>query len=87
MRAGTEPRENHLDLAPQLIAARSRARQLRELVELVGSAALGESDRHYYNWSRCSSRSWSTNDRTRAVRSTRPWTAPGVWRRRCHGRN
>jgi V/A-type H+-transporting ATPase subunit B len=40
-------REDHLDLAAQLIAALSRARQVRELVELVGSAALGESDRHY----------------------------------------
>ena len=35
-------REDHLDLAAQLIAALSRARQVRELVELVGSAALGE---------------------------------------------
>jgi V/A-type H+-transporting ATPase subunit B len=40
-------REDHLDLAAQLIAALARARQVRELVELVGPAALGESDRHY----------------------------------------
>jgi V/A-type H+-transporting ATPase subunit B len=44
-RGGT--REDHLDLAAQLIAALSRARQVRELAELVGSAALGASDRHY----------------------------------------
>ena len=40
-------REDHLDLAAQLTAALSRARQVRELAELVGTAALGESDRHY----------------------------------------
>jgi V/A-type H+/Na+-transporting ATPase subunit B len=40
-------REDHLDLAAQLVAALSRARQIRELAELVGTAALGESDRHY----------------------------------------
>ena len=39
-------REDHLDLAAQFIAALSRARQVRELAELVGTAALGESDRH-----------------------------------------
>ena len=50
MRRGAGPdrtREDHLDLAAQLIASLSRARQVRELAELVGVAALGESDRAY----------------------------------------
>ncbi len=50
MRHGAGPgrtREDHLDLAAQVLAALARARQVRELAELLGSAALSETDRHY----------------------------------------
>lgn len=40
-------REDHLDLAAQLLAALARARQVRELADLVGPAALSETDRQY----------------------------------------
>ncbi len=40
-------REDHLDLAGQVLAALARARQVRELAELVGPAALGDTDRAY----------------------------------------
>jgi V/A-type H+-transporting ATPase subunit B len=40
-------RADHLDVAAQLLAALSRARQVGTLAELVGAAALSEVDRHY----------------------------------------
>lgn len=40
-------REDHLDVAAQMLAALARARQARELAELIGSAALSESDRRH----------------------------------------
>jgi V/A-type H+-transporting ATPase subunit B len=50
MRKGTgvgRTREDHLDVAAQVIAALARARQAAELSELVGMAALSETDRSY----------------------------------------
>ncbi len=50
MRNGAGPgrtREDHVDLAAQLLAALARARQVRELADLVGPAALSETDRRY----------------------------------------
>jgi V/A-type H+-transporting ATPase subunit B len=50
MRHGAGPgrtREDHLDVAAQLLAALARARQVGELAELVGTAALSATDRHY----------------------------------------
>jgi V/A-type H+/Na+-transporting ATPase subunit B len=50
MRRGAGPgrtREDHLDLAAQILAALSRARQVRELAELLGAAALSETDQKY----------------------------------------
>ena len=50
MRKGAGPgrtRADHLDLAAQLMAALARARQARELAELVGAAALSATDRQY----------------------------------------
>jgi V/A-type H+-transporting ATPase subunit B len=50
MRRGAGPgrtREDHLDLAAQLIGSLSRASQVRELAELVGPTAVGERDRAY----------------------------------------
>jgi V/A-type H+/Na+-transporting ATPase subunit B len=40
-------RPDHLPLAAQAMAALARAREVRELAELVGPAALGETDRAY----------------------------------------
>ena len=50
MRRGAGPgrtRDDHLDVAAQLLSALARARQVRELAELVGEAALGATDRLY----------------------------------------
>ncbi len=40
-------RDDHLDLAAQLLASLARSRQVRELAELVGPAALSPADRSY----------------------------------------
>jgi V/A-type H+-transporting ATPase subunit B len=50
MRSGAgkgRTREDHLDVAAQVLAALARARQAAELAELVGAAALSETDRTY----------------------------------------
>jgi V/A-type H+-transporting ATPase subunit B len=50
MRSGAgagRTREDHLDLAAQLLAALARARQAGQLAELVGAAALSAIDRQY----------------------------------------
>jgi V/A-type H+-transporting ATPase subunit B len=50
MRHGAGPgrtRDDHLDLAAQLLSALARARQLRELTELIGADALPAADRQY----------------------------------------
>ena len=50
MRGGAGPgrtREDHLELAAQLLAALSRARQVRELAEIVGESALNATDQLY----------------------------------------
>lgn len=49
--AGTDrTREDHLDVAAQVMAALARARAASELAELVGEAALSETDRSYLNY-------------------------------------
>ncbi len=40
-------REDHLDVAAQMLAALAAARRARELAELIGSAALSDTDRRY----------------------------------------
>jgi len=53
MRKGAGPgrtREDHLDVAAQLLAALARARQVRELTDLVGQAALSPTDRRYLDF-------------------------------------
>lgn len=40
-------REDHVDVAAQVLAAMARARQAAEIAELVGAAALSETDRSY----------------------------------------
>ena len=50
MRNGAGPgrtREDHLELAAQLLAALARARQVRELAEIVGDSALSTTDQLY----------------------------------------
>ncbi|MFF5211094.1 V-type ATP synthase subunit B [Streptosporangium sp. NPDC000396] len=50
MRAGVgrgRTRPEHMDLAAQILAALARARQARELAELVGESALSITDRRY----------------------------------------
>lgn len=50
MRTGAGPgrtREDHLDVAAQSLAALAHARQVRELAELIGEAALPPTDRAY----------------------------------------
>ncbi len=50
MRHGAGPgrtRDDHLELAAQLLAALSRARQVRQLAEIVGEAALSGTDQLY----------------------------------------
>jgi V/A-type H+-transporting ATPase subunit B len=54
MRSGAGPgrtRKDHLDVAAQVMAALARARQARELAELVGAAALSATDQHYLAFS------------------------------------
>lgn len=53
MRKGAGPgrtREDHLDVAAQVIAALARARQAAELADLIGAAALSETDRRYLEY-------------------------------------
>ncbi len=53
MRKGAGPgrtRDDHLDVAAQILAGLARARQVRELVELVGAAALSATDQLYLNF-------------------------------------
>jgi V/A-type H+-transporting ATPase subunit B len=53
MRKGAGPRrtrEDHLDVAAQVIAALARARQASELADLVGITALSETDRTYLDY-------------------------------------
>ncbi|MBE1494016.1 V/A-type H+-transporting ATPase subunit B [Amycolatopsis lexingtonensis] len=50
MRNGAGPgrtRADHLPLAGQLLAALARARQVRELADLIGAGALSDTDRRY----------------------------------------
>lgn len=53
MRKGAGPgrtRDDHLDVAAQLLAALARARQVRDLADLVGQAALTSVDRRYLDF-------------------------------------
>ncbi|MEV0267863.1 V-type ATP synthase subunit B [Hamadaea sp. NPDC050747] len=53
MRRGAGPgrtRDDHLDVAAQLLGALARARQARELAELIGAGALGPVDQAYLHF-------------------------------------
>jgi V/A-type H+-transporting ATPase subunit B len=43
-------RDDHLELAAQLLAALARARQVRELAEIVGASALNTTDQLYLHF-------------------------------------
>jgi V/A-type H+-transporting ATPase subunit B len=53
MRRGAGPgrtRDDHLDVSAQMLAALARARQVRELADLVGRDTLSVTDRHYLEY-------------------------------------
>jgi V/A-type H+-transporting ATPase subunit B len=53
MRHGAGPgrtRDDHLEVSAQLLAALARARQVRELAEIVGASALNATDQLYLNF-------------------------------------
>lgn len=55
MRKGAGPgrtRDDHLDVAAQVISALARARQAAELAELIGTEALSATDRRYLDYRR-----------------------------------
>jgi len=79
-------RPEHLDLAAQLLAALARARQARELAELVGAAALSVTDRGYLELERAFERSLASQrrDELRSLDETfeRAWHVLSVLPRR-----
>lgn len=89
MRKGAGPgrtRDDHLDVAAQVIAALSRARQAAELADLIGVAALSETDRRYLDYrdavERNLMRQGSTESRTLDQTLELVWQALSVLPRR-----
>jgi V/A-type H+/Na+-transporting ATPase subunit B len=89
MRHGAGPgrtRADHLDVAAQTLAALATARRARELAELIGSAALSDSDRRYLELERAFEQRLVNQGRqeTRGLAETltRAWQALGVLPRR-----
>jgi V/A-type H+-transporting ATPase subunit B len=89
MRRGAGPgrtREDHLDVAAQTLAALARARQARELAELVGEEALGATDRAYLAYEQLVQRRLldQRRDESRSLRDTLDlsWEALAVLPRR-----
>jgi V/A-type H+-transporting ATPase subunit B len=89
MRKGAGPgrtRADHLDLAAQLLAALARARQVRELAELIGEGALSATDRQYLSFADAFERDFTTQraDERRSFDDTldRAWRALSVLPRR-----
>lgn len=72
-------RADHLDVAAQSLAALARARQVRELAELVGTAALSATDRQYLAFEESFTRDFLTQrtDESRGIDDTldRAWRA------------
>jgi V/A-type H+-transporting ATPase subunit B len=89
MRHGAGPgrtREDHLDLAAQLLAGLARARQVRELAELVGAGSLSDTDRSYLRFAEAFTGQLLNQrpDQRRDLAGTldRGWRALGVLPRR-----
>jgi V/A-type H+-transporting ATPase subunit B len=89
MRNGAGPgrtRDDHLDVAAQVLAALSRARQARELADLVGEDALSATDRAYLAFADLVEHHMldQRRDESRSLDDTldRAWHALGVLPRR-----
>jgi V/A-type H+-transporting ATPase subunit B len=89
MRKGAGPgrtREDHLDLAAQALASLARARQARELADLVGEDALSATDRAYLAFARAAEHELldQRTDESRTLDETldRVWQALAVLPRR-----
>jgi V/A-type H+-transporting ATPase subunit B len=89
MRRGAGPgrtREDHLDVAAQLLGALARARQARELAELIGASALGPGDQAYLAFEDAFGRDFAAQrtDELRGLEETldRAWRVLGVLPRR-----
>jgi len=89
MRHGAGPgltRDDHLDVAAQMLAALADARRAAELAELVGSAALSTTDRRYQDFDEAFESTVISQQRTenRSLEDTlgRAWQALGVLPRR-----
>ena len=89
MRRGAGPgrtREDHLDVAGQLLAGLARARQVRELADLIGRAALSAVDRAYLEFEAAFGRELvdQRRDEVRGVDETldRAWQVLSVLPRR-----
>jgi V/A-type H+/Na+-transporting ATPase subunit B len=89
MRKGAGPgrtRDDHLDLAAQILAALARARQARELADLVGEDAMGATDRAYLAFADLVEHQMldQRRDESRSLDDTldRAWDALGVLPRR-----
>lgn len=83
---GTRTRADHLDVAAQLLAALATARRARELAELIGAAALSESDRRYQELERSFAEQLVDQGETQARSMTQTlqlaWQVLGVLPRR-----
>jgi V/A-type H+-transporting ATPase subunit B len=79
-------RDDHLDVAAQLLASLARARQVRELAELIGQEALSETDRRYLALERGFDETFLTQrvDERRDIDDTldRAWRVLGLLPRR-----
>jgi V/A-type H+-transporting ATPase subunit B len=89
MRHGAGPgrtRADHLDVAAQALAGLARARQVRELAELVGTNALSDTDRRYLAFADAFERDFLSQrpDESRGIDETldRAWRALSVLPRR-----
>jgi V/A-type H+/Na+-transporting ATPase subunit B len=89
MRRGAGPgrtRADHLDVAAQTLAALASARRGRELAELIGTAALSESDRRYQDLEQAFENGLvnQRQDENRSLEETlrRAWQVLGVLPRR-----
>jgi V/A-type H+-transporting ATPase subunit B len=85
MRHGAGPgrtREDHLDVAAQMLAALARARAVRELAELIGADALNETDHRYLRFAAAFARDFAAQrpDELRALDDTldRAWRVLAV---------
>jgi len=89
MRHGAGPgrtRADHLDVAAQLLAALARARQVRELAELIGESALSATDRQYLAFERAFGQKFvqQRRDERRSIEQTldRAWRVLSLLPRR-----